>query len=47
MCIKNFQKLNVYCDNGYQISLITAFQLCRGQTAQGTEHLIAVQKAAA
>ena len=41
--IEHLQRLDVGRDERDQVAAVTAFQLCRGQTAQGTEHLIADQ----
>ena len=41
--VEHLQRLDVGRDERDQVAAVTAFQLCRGQTAQGTEHLIADQ----
>ena len=43
MGIEHLQRLDVSRDERDQVAAVTAFQLCRGQTAQGAEHLIADQ----
>ena len=41
MGIKNFQKFNITCDYRNQISLISAFELCRTKTAKGCKNFMA------
>ena len=41
--IEHLQRFDIGGDERDQVTAVTAFQLCRGQTAQGTEHLIADQ----
>ena len=42
--IEYFQKFNVRGDDGNQIALVLAFQLCRAQPAQRTEHPVPNQR---
>ena len=44
MCIRDsLQRFDVGGDERDQVAAVTAFQLCRGQTAQRPEYLIADQ----
>ena len=41
MGIKDFQQLNICCDDGDQVSLISSFQLRRTEGTQSGKHLMA------
>ena len=41
MCVKNLQKLDIRSDNGDQITLVTAFQLCRTELSQSGKYFMA------
>ena len=43
MGIEHLQRFDIGGDERDQVTAVTAFQLCRGQTAQGAEHLVADQ----
>ena len=40
MCVKNLQKLDIRSDNGDQVTLVTAFQLCRTKFSQSRKYLM-------
>ena len=44
MCIKDFQKFNIRCDHGDQVSFILSFQFRRSQSAQCLKYLVTDQR---